>query len=662
MGFWPNNFISFTATWVQVLDDRLAKVLAGRLTSALENWNYTFRTVEGDNEDSEKPDNVVTIHVASIPIEILLRNQEISSVPAVPTVRSLFLNRLHEYIGIVCNLQRPKSGRFEVFDAAPTNTGTCEDTFERLIDMVPAETLAISYKVVDDRHAEMSVFVDQWLNYQVLWDTQVADIAAQVGNDIEKWQALLVESAEARSAVDLSATSAEFGPVSVKYSKVQSQITLKYDSWQKELQSSFAEILGQTIHESHKKMEDAKSKLETATLESSSGTENIVLGVTFIQEMKHNVETWQAELDQLEASERQLKRQRFNFGSDWMETTVVNGLFDLVKQVLSRRIHSMEQQFPLLQARVSAEEKAAAKRATELTTEWQKDKPLRGNMPPSEALTLLAKFETNLNKAKTHQENLVKAKDALGLEHTAESNAISECLEELIDLKSVWEAVSKPHEELQDIKDTLWSSAVMRKVKRSLDDLLAEMRSLPNKIRQYEAFVSLHDEVKGYIAGHSLLSDLKTDALKERHWKTILKQLNIPLAYSQLTIGDLWQKGVLNRKKEIGEILTVAQGERALEMFLSQVKDRWTKQELQLVLFQNRVRLIRGWEDLFDTLDDHIGGLNLMKGSPYYKSVREFQEEGSLWEERLTKLRAAFDSWIDVQRRWVYLEGKAKGS
>lgn len=51
-----------------------------------------------------------------------------------------------------------------------------------------------------------------------------------------------------------------------------------------------------------------------------------------------------------------------------------------------------------------------------------------------------------------------------------------------------------------------------------------------------------------------------------------------------------------------------------------------------------------------------------MKSSPYYRAVREFQEEGKLWEDRLTKLRAAFDSWVDVQRRWVYLEGILFGS
>lgn len=37
--------------------------------------------------------------------------------------------------------------------------------------------------------------------------------------------------------------------------------------------------------------------------------------------------------------------------------------------------------------------------------------------------------------------------------------------------------------------------------------------------------------------------------------------------------------------------------------------------------------------------------------------VQEFQEEAALWEERLTKLNAVLDAWVDVQRRWLYLEG-----
>lgn len=659
------------ASWVKVLDDRLAGILSARLTSALESWTYTFKQQKENNpfddqeekKEDDKPDKLELVSVPQISVEILLRNQEISAVPAVPTVRTLFLNKLHDFIGIVCNLPRPKSGRFEVFDSDTSPNGKVDtDTFDRLITMVPAAVVAQAYDRVEERLDETSDFIDQWLAYQTLWDTQVSDVAAAVGNDIEKWQALLLESADARAALDSASTQAEFGPVAVRYHKVQSQINLKYDSWQKELQNSFATVLGQCITDAHQKMLDAKDTLESSSLESSGNTEKIVLGVTFIQDMKSQAEPFAGEIERLESSERLLKKQRHHFRGDWVESSVVKGQYEQLQQILERRTQQMEQQFPLLQARISAEEKAAAKRNAELLSEWEKDKPLRGNMPPSEAMELLAKYEFALNKANTHQENLIKAKDALRLEHVAESSALSECLEELRDLKEVWEAIMKPADTLQEIKDTQWSTVVMRKIKRSLDDLLAEMRSLSNRIRQYEAYNYLHDEVKGYIAGHSLLSELKTEALKDRHWKTILDRLGIKTSFKTLTVGTLWNHGVLNRKKDVHEVLTVAQGEMALEQFLGQVRDRWMKQELELVLFQNRVRLIRGWDDLFATLDDHIGGLALMKSSPYYRAVREFQEEGKLWEDRLTKLRAAFDSWIDVQRRWVYLEGILFGS
>ena len=37
--------------------------------------------------------------------------------------------------------------------------------------------------------------------------------------------------------------------------------------------------------------------------------------------------------------------------------------------------------------------------------------------------------------------------------------------------------------------------------------------------------------------------------------------------------------------------------------------------------------------------------------------LRVFEEEALTWEDRLNRISALFDVWIDVQRRWVYLEG-----
>ena len=365
---------------------------------------------------------------------------------------------------------------------------------------------------------------------------------------------------------------------------------------------------------------------------------------------------------ELSDSEKLLKRQRHAFSREWVEASLVAGQMQQLEQLLAKRTRTMEEQVPLLQSRVAAEDKANSARISELVDNWGENKPLMGNITPNEALETLAKFEFNMKKAQLDQENLVKAKDALGLDAGATSTAISSCLDELSDLKEVWEVVSKPHETLQEIKDSPWATTVVRKVRSKLDDLLIALRSLPNRIRQYNAYTALYDEIKSYLSGQSSLSDMKTDALKDRHWKTILQKLNIHVSYNELTVGMLWDHGLLERKKDMAEVLQVAQGEMAIEVFLTEVKERWTNQELDLVLYQSRVRLIRGWDDLFNQLDEHTGGLILMRSSPYYRAVREFQEDGNLWEDRLTKLRAAFDAWIDVQRRWVYLEGIFFGS
>jgi dynein heavy chain 1 len=393
---------------------------------------------------------------------------------------------------------------------------------------------------------------------------------------------------------------------------------------------------------------------------SSAATSEIVIGVTFIREVSQQLPSWHKKAKDLVDSEKLLKRQRHAFRGDWMESSVLVGLLQQVEQLLTKRTRTMEEQTPLLQSRVTAEDKANVQRVADLVTDWEQNKPLMGSITPQQALDSLAKFEFGMKKAQIDQENLIKAKDALNLDVGEVNNAISGCLVEVSELSEVWQAISKPCDALDTLKDTLWATAAVRAVRKTLDDLLIEMRSLPNRIRQYDAYTSVYDTIKQYMSGHGTLSDLKTDALKDRHWKTILQKLNINVPFAELTVGMLWDNGLLDRKKDMAEILSVAQGEMAIEVFLADVRDRWTKQELDLVLYQNRVRLIRGWDDLFTALDDHTGGLILMRSSPYYRAVREFQEEGNLWEDRLTKLRAAFDAWIDVQRRWVYLEGICK--
>lgn len=116
---------------------------------------------------------------------------------------------------------------------------------------------------------------------------------------------------------------------------------------------------------------------------------------------------------------------------------------------------------------------------------------------------------------------------------------------------------------------------------------------------------------------------------------------------------------MIRHESAIRQMLLVAQGELALELFLKQVKEYWQAYTVDLVNYQNKTMLIRGWDELFNKLKEHINSLAAMKLSPYYK---EFEEDALAWEDRLNRINALFDVWVDVQRRWVYLEGLFSGS
>lgn len=49
------------------------------------------------------------------------------------------------------------------------------------------------------------------------------------------------------------------------------------------------------------------------------------------------------------------------------------------------------------------------------------------------------------------------------------------------------------------------------------------------------------------------------------------------------------------------------------------MRDVWQSYELELVNYQNKCRIIRGWDDLFTKVKEHINSVSAMKLSPYYK-------------------------------------------
>lgn len=69
----------------------------------------------------------------------------------------------------------------------------------------------------------------------------------------------------------------------------------------------------------------------------------------------------------------------------------------------------------MLQVKIIAEDQAVENRTSEFLNEWEKGKPVQGNMRPDTALKSLAVYEGKLGRLKEDRSNVAKAKEALEL-------------------------------------------------------------------------------------------------------------------------------------------------------------------------------------------------------------------------------------------------------
>lgn len=81
-----------------------------------------------------------------------------------------------------------------------------------------------------------------------------------------------------------------------------------------------------------------------------------------------------------------------------------------------------------------------------------------------------------------------------------------------------------------------------------------------------------------------LIVELKSDALKERHWRQLCRALKVEWALSDLTLGQVWDADLLRNEHTVKDVVLVAQGEMALEEFLKQVISVVIRLQLHLIV------------------------------------------------------------------------------
>ncbi len=599
------------------------------------------------------------VAIETVTHEVRIRNHVIYLDPPLEHARSEWFRQLHSVLSTVCALRRVQSARYEIGLHLNDTRNQRDVSFSGILSKLPTGTLERPVGLIEGKMAELTQYVAKWLQFQSLWDLEAERVFDSLGDSLAKWQQLLAEIRRTRATFDTSDTERSFGIAVIDYEQVQARVNAKYDGWQKDILNRFGSKLGSAMSEMYATISRARSDLEQHSVESSS-TAATVTFITLIQDLKRNVTKWAPQVELFATGQKTLERQRYMFGKDWLHVDQVEGEWSAFNEILKRKNASIQDQLAGLQAKITAEDQILAEKISTVVTEWEQQKPIQGSLKADAAVATLDAFQARIDKLVEDRDLMARAKEALDLPHRPDDR-LEPVSEELRDLKAVWTALSGTWSQIGELRDVQWHNVQPRKVRQQLDALLNQTKELPSRMRQYAAFEHTQEALRTLLKCNILVSDLKSEAMRERHWRSLYKLLKMSTPYmpSTMTLGTVWDLDLKKHENTVKGVLATAQGELALEEYLKQVRETWTNFTLDLVNYQNKCRLIRGWDNLFQLAGDNLNALRAMSMSPHYKV---FEEEASLWEDRLSKISVLFDTWIDVQRQWVYLEGIFTGS
>eukprot|EP01096_Ripella_sp_DP13-Kostka_P011830 TRINITY_DN484_c0_g1_i1.p1 TRINITY_DN484_c0_g1~~TRINITY_DN484_c0_g1_i1.p1 ORF type:complete len:4631 (+),score=2721.08 TRINITY_DN484_c0_g1_i1:206-14098(+) len=642
--------------WVNKLDSEIETMLLDRLKELQQIWVSSFSNDNNTSSSSKSTAIELKPQLQKARHFISIRNQVVTCTPPLENARITWLAQLNNWLGVICYLPRIQSSRYDDGLSQEREPGTLK-TYRDLLKRLPEGILQETYGTIENKLIEVQSYVQIWLEYQALWDMEVNSVFSRLGDDLSKWQQILVEIQTSRKTFDTSLSVKDFGSIVIDYAQVQASISNKYDYWHKEILYNFGLKLGLAMQDFYDAISKARQELEQHSVDVES-TIKAVQFILQVQDLRKKLPRWEQQLQSYNNGQDLLRRQRYQFPKSWLDFVTIEGEWTAFSDILNRKYEAIQSQLPSLQMKIVAEGKLVEERLQEFYDDWAQGKPLGGVSSCQAAIESLKIFEGRLLRLKEDVDRVRNAKEALDLEPQS-SDRLPSIEEELLDLKGVWSSLADIWAEIDQMKFTSWNSIVPRQVRRQLEDIQGKLKALPSRMRQYNAYEHVSNLIKDYLRFNVIIGDLRSEALRERHWKELRRRVNATWVLNEMTLGDIWDSDIKRYESVFKEIILRAQGELALEEFLRQIREYWEAFELDLVGYQNKCTLIRGWDDLFLKLTEHSNSINAMKASPYYKV---FEEQANSWDDKLNRIRNLFDVWIDVQRRWVYLEGIFAGS
>lgn len=231
-----------------------------------------------------------------------------------------------------------------------------------------------------------------------------------------------------------------------------------------------------------------------------------------------------------------------------------------------------------------------------------------------ERMSLYRQRVADLHKVK---EELTNAQLLFGLEVTPypEMNAVESSLKSLDSVYTLYEEYTKCTVE--------WSGTLffkdlnVDKLNDGMDELSVKLKKLPKATQAFGVYKKIEEQFVKFRSTIPLLTQLKGDALRERHWNKLMQLTgkSFNLDPNTFTLGKLFEMDLGTYTDQVNEICNAAGKELAIEMGISKIKETWSTLHLELFPYTKgdvaRGYILRSTDDITTAIDENMTALQV---------------------------------------------------
>lgn len=228
-------------------------------------------------------------------------------------------------------------------------------------------------------------------------------------------------------------------------------------------------------------------------------------------------------------------------------------------------------------------------------------------------------------------------------------------------LQELWDFVLLIRSTIEDWKQTPWARINVEEIDIECKRIAKEMRVMDKDLRGWEPYLDTELSLKNLMTSLRAITELQNPAIRDRHWTELADTTKVRIEITDTTtLADLMGLNLHLFEEDIANIVDKSVKEGAMEKTLRDLDSIWSTMVFE---YEKHVRtnlmMLKPTEEMMEVLEDHQGQLQNMLSSKY---IAHFFDEVSKWQRLLSNADAAIAGWMEVQRKWMYLESIFIGS